>query len=187
MFAVKLALVAPVGIVTEAGTVTALLLLARLTVVADVAAAVSPAVQASATAPLKELEAQESAFSVGVAAACPVPLRLTVAVAALLPIITEPLKEPAVVGSKVTVKATAWPGLRVIGKLPPETAKPGPPAEMPLMVSVPLPEDVTVTDLVVGVFRATDPNDRLVGLTVIAGDEDPAGETLTTKVFETPP
>jgi hypothetical protein len=185
--AVNPALAAPAGMVTEAGTVTALLLLARLTVVADVAAVVSPTVQASATAPLRELAAQENEFSVGVAAACPVPLRLTVAVAALLPIVTEPLKEPAVVGSNVTVNATAWPWFRVMGKLPPETAKPAPPADMPLMVSAPLPEDVTVKDRVVGVFRATVPNDRLVGLTVMADDEDPAGETFTVKVFEAPP
>jgi hypothetical protein len=62
--AVKLALVAPEAIVTEAGTVTALLLLARLTAVALVAAEVSVTVHASVPAPISDPLLHVSALSV---------------------------------------------------------------------------------------------------------------------------
>jgi hypothetical protein len=99
--AVKLALVAPDAIVTDAGTVTELELLVKATVVAAVAAELSDTVQASVTAPVSVALVQESAL--GVAGACPVPLRLIVAVEALLLIATDPVKAPAVVGSKLIV------------------------------------------------------------------------------------
>ena len=51
--------------VTEAGTITALLLLDKLTVVAVVAAAVSVTVQESVPAPVSELLLHESALSAG--------------------------------------------------------------------------------------------------------------------------
>jgi hypothetical protein len=101
--AVKLALVAPDAIVTEAGIVTAVLLLDKATVVAVVAAEVSETVQAVVPAPVSDPLLQERALSV--AGACPDPLRLMVAVAALLLIATEPVKFPAVVGSKLIVSA----------------------------------------------------------------------------------
>jgi hypothetical protein len=100
---VKLALDAPAAMVTEAGTVAALLLLDKLTAVAVVAAEVSVTVQASVPAPVSELLLHEIVLSV--AAACPVPLRPMVAVPvdAVLPIVTDPLKAPAVAGSKPIV------------------------------------------------------------------------------------
>jgi hypothetical protein len=99
--AVNAALVDPEAIVTEAGTVTALLLLAKVTVVAVVAADVSVTVQASVPAPVSDPLLQESALNVD--AVCPVPLRVTVAVDALLLIVTAPVNEPAAVGSKLIV------------------------------------------------------------------------------------
>lgn len=99
--AVKLALLAPDAIVTEAGTVTAVVLLANVTVVAEVAAEVRDTVHASVPAPVSDPLLQESTLSV--AGACPVPLRVTVAVDALLLIATDPVKLPAVVGSKLIV------------------------------------------------------------------------------------
>ena len=101
--AVKLALDAPAAIVTEAGTVTALLLLDKLTVVAWSLPTVSVTVQASVPAPVSDPLLQETALSV--AGACPVPLRLIVALPAeaLLLIVTDPLKAPAVAGSKLIV------------------------------------------------------------------------------------
>jgi hypothetical protein len=102
---VKLALVAPEAIVTEAGKVTELLLLVKATVVAAGAAELSDTVQASVPAPVSDPLLHESALSV--AGACPVPLRLTVAVDALLLIVTEPAKFPAVVGSKLIVSVAA--------------------------------------------------------------------------------
>lgn len=185
--AVKLALVEPMGMVTDAGTVTALLLLARATVVADVAAAVRPTVQASDPAPVSEAAVQESAVRVGVGGACPVPLRLTVAVVALLVMVIDPVKEPAVVGSNVTVRAADCPWGRLMGKLPLETAKPVPDAATLLMVRVALPEEVMVSAFGVGVLRFTEPNESLAGLTVMAGDDEPAGETFTWKDLVTPP
>jgi hypothetical protein len=62
--AVKLAAVAPEAIVTDAGTVTALLLLVRLTVVAVVAADDNVAVHASVVAPVSDPLVQESEVKV---------------------------------------------------------------------------------------------------------------------------
>jgi hypothetical protein len=63
--AVKLALAAPAAIVTEDGTVTAELLLARLTIVEALAAALNAAVQLVVPAPVKEVLAQLRPVSVG--------------------------------------------------------------------------------------------------------------------------
>ena len=105
--AVKAAVVAPLATVTDAGTVTALLLLLRLTVRPPLfAAAVRVTVQASVVAPVSELLLQETALSAGTS--WPVPLRLTVAVppeVALLEMVSVPVAAPAVVGSKVTTSA----------------------------------------------------------------------------------
>jgi hypothetical protein len=66
-----------------------------------VAADVSVTVQASVPAPVSDPLLQESALNVD--AVCPVPLRVTVAVDALLLIVTAPVNEPAAVGSKLIV------------------------------------------------------------------------------------
>jgi hypothetical protein len=71
--------------------------------------------------------------------------------------------------------------------VPPETEKPVPLAVTLLRVSTPVPDDVIITLFDVGAFRVIVPNDTLVGLTVIAGDADAAGESSTAKVFDTPP
>jgi hypothetical protein len=99
--AVKAALADPLGTVTDAGTETALLLLARLTAMALVAADVRLTVQASVAAPVSELLLHETALSA--TADWPVPLRFTVVVApvaALLVKVSAPLAAPAAVGSK---------------------------------------------------------------------------------------
>jgi hypothetical protein len=101
--AVKVAVVAPAATVTEVGTVTAELLLARLTVKPPVgAAAFSVTVQLSVPAAVMELLAQLSALSTGT----PVPLRLTAVeapVEELLVMVSELETAPAVVGSNCTV------------------------------------------------------------------------------------
>ena len=101
--AVKLALLAPAATVTEAGTVTALLLLARFTTNPPLAAAVfSVTVQVSVPAPVIDPLLQLSPFSTGT----PVPLRLTkveAPVDELLVMVREPEAAPAVVGSNCTV------------------------------------------------------------------------------------
>jgi hypothetical protein len=101
--AVKAALVAPLGTIMDAGTVTALLLLLRFTLRPPLfAGKVRLTVQASVVAPVRELLVQETALSA--AGAWPVPLRLTVAVppaVALLVMVRVPVTAPAAVGSKV--------------------------------------------------------------------------------------
>jgi len=101
--AVKLALVAPAATVTEVGTVTDELLLARLTAKPPVgAAAFRVTVQLSVPAPVIEPLAQLSPLNAGT----PVPLRLTtveVPLEELLVMVSEPEAAPAVVGSNCTV------------------------------------------------------------------------------------
>jgi hypothetical protein len=98
-FAVKVALIAPAGTVTRLGTATALALLPRLTLRPPVGAAPDKlTVHESASDPVMEVLLQEIAFTVG-ATVVPVPLRLTVAVGALLEIVSWPVAELAVVGS----------------------------------------------------------------------------------------
>ncbi len=96
--AVNAALVAVAGTVTEPGTVTALLVLPRLTLMPPVGAAPDRlTVQASASAPVIEVLLQETALTVG-RTGIPVPLRLTVAIGALLEIVICPVAELAAVG-----------------------------------------------------------------------------------------
>ena len=158
--AVNVALDAPAATVTEAGTVTALLLLVRPTGVALAAAPVSVTVQASVAAPVTEPLLQETALTAG----CPVPLSAMVAAVALLVIVTVPLAAPATVGSKPTVKVAVCPGFSVNGALIPDTENPAPVTETPLMVSPAVPDDVTVTDWLVAVFSRSVPKARLVEL-----------------------
>ncbi len=178
----KPALVAPDAIVTDAGTVIALLLLDNVAVVALVAAEVSETVQASVPAPVRDPLLQDTALSV--AGACPVPLRLIVAAAALLAIVTEPVNAPAVVGSKLMVSVAAWPGFSVTGKVTPESPKPVPATEAPLMFSAAVPEDVRVTVFVTVVFSASVPNATLAALKVSAGE---TAFRVRLTVFVTPP
>ena len=98
-FAEKAAVVAVAGTVTEAGTVTALLLLASATLRPPVGAEPDRVtVQVSASAPVMEVLLQDTALTVGVTVV-PVPLRVTVAAGALLAIVNCPVEEPALVGS----------------------------------------------------------------------------------------
>jgi len=96
----KLAVVAPADTVTEAGTVTALLLLASVTACPPVGAAeLSVTVQLSVPAPVMDELEQVRLLRVGPR---PVPVRLTVAVALveeLLEMVRAPVAAPAVVGS----------------------------------------------------------------------------------------
>jgi hypothetical protein len=97
-FAVNAALVAVAGTVTEPGTVTALLLLARETLRPPVGAEPdSVTVHASAKDPVIEVLPQDIPLTVGVTVV-PVPLRLIVAAGAVLEIDNWPATELAVVG-----------------------------------------------------------------------------------------
>jgi hypothetical protein len=106
-FAVNDALVAVAGTVTEAGTVTILLLLVRLTLTPPVGAEPDRlTTQESANDPVIDALLQLTALMFGVTVV-PVPLRLTVAEGALLAIVNTPLVEMAEVGSNWTVSTTA--------------------------------------------------------------------------------
>ena len=90
-FATNAALVAVAGTVTEPGTATELLLLTRLTVRPPVGAAPDRlTVHTSASDPVIEVLLQETALTAGITA-MPAPLMLTVAVGALLVIVTMPV------------------------------------------------------------------------------------------------
>ena len=101
--AVKFALVAPAATVTEAGTVTAALLLARLTASPPLAAAAfSVTVQLSVPEPISDPFAQISPVSTGT----PVPLSVMaveVPVEELLVSVNVPAAAPLLVGSNCTV------------------------------------------------------------------------------------
>jgi len=104
--AVNPALLDPAGTVTEPGTLTAVLVLDRLTASPPLpAAAVRVTVQASLPDPVNELVAQLSPLSVA-APLIPVPLRLTAAALgeALSLMLIAPLAVPETVGSKTTVR-----------------------------------------------------------------------------------
>jgi hypothetical protein len=102
--AVKPALDAPAATFTVAGTVTALLLLARLTVNPPLAAATFKATeQLSDPAPATELLLQVSPVNAGM----PVPLRLIAVelpVDELLVSVSDPVIAPAAAGSSCTVR-----------------------------------------------------------------------------------
>jgi len=99
-FAVKVAVVAVAGIVSEAGTFTLVLLLASATVMPPFGAEPDRAtLQLSAKDPTMEELLQESALNVG-AVVVPFPLRLTACVPALLAMVRWPEVEPAAVGLK---------------------------------------------------------------------------------------
>jgi hypothetical protein len=173
----KVTLVVLGAMVTEAGTITAVLLLLRLTIVPLLgAAALRITVHASVPAPVKDELIQEIALGT----ATPVPLKLTVVdelVDELLLIRIWPLVAPLTVGSNWTVREALCPGFRVKGKLIPEMEKPVPVmvAEFTVTAVVPIEERVRVCEA--RVFTATSPkamfavlNDR-VGVEAITGAE----------------
>ena len=167
--AVNDALVAPAATVTEAGTVTAALLLVRLTANPPVpAAAVRVSVHASLPAPVIDPFAHDRLLSTP-GAASPVPLRAIVAVpppAALLVRLMVPVAAPAAAGSNCTLKVAVWPGLRVSGKLTPDIEKPAPVMVAALTITEAVPDEVSVTACVAGVFTTTSPKARLDVLSV---------------------
>lgn len=97
--AIKVVLLAVAGIVTELGTVTALLPLDRATLTPPVGAEpVRLTVQESASDPVMDVLLHDTALTVGVTA-IPVPLRLMEAVGAVLEIVICPVAALVLVGS----------------------------------------------------------------------------------------
>jgi len=159
--ALKLAVVVPAGTLTEFGTVTASLLLARLTETPPVAAdAFNVTEQLSVADPVIEALLQVREVSMGT----PVPDKLTVEVAPLeelLLIVNVPVAEPAEVGSNCTVSVAVWLGLKVSGKVAPETVNPAPAAAAESTVAAAVPVEYKVTVRVTGEFTFALPKLKL--------------------------
>ena len=166
-------MVAPEATFTEAGTVTAELLLARLTTNPPLAAATfSVTVQLSVPAPVIDALLQVKPLNAGV----PEPLRLTtvdVPLEELLVKVNDPVSAPAAVGSNCIVSVAVELGLRVSGNVAPETVKPGPATVPALMVTATVPVEDSVTVCVVAVFTFTLPKPMLPALTLSVGTPDP--------------
>jgi hypothetical protein len=168
--AVKLALVAPEAIVTEAGTVTELELLVKATVVAVVAAEVSDTVQASVPDPVSVVLVQARLLRlVAGGPAAPVPDSDTTCVAALLVMVSVPAMAPAVDGLKDTFNVSVPPGASVTGKLVGASENPVPATDIPVTVSAAVPEDVAVTLFVATLPSVTVPKAKPEALSVIPG------------------
>ena len=137
-------MVAPVATVTEAGTITAELLLARLTGKPPLtAAAFSVTVQLSVPTPVIDPLLQLSPLNTGT----PVPVRLIkveVPLVELLVKVNEPESAPAAVGSNCTVSVAVEFGLIVSGKVAPETVKPAPATVAALTVTAEEPVEDSV-------------------------------------------
>lgn len=154
--------------VTTAGTVTAALLLERFTLTPSLATfEVSDTVQASVPAPVIDPLLQESAFSVGVPCATPVPLRPISAVALTdesLTIINWPATAPVLAGSNCTFRTTVAPGFIKIGRPAPGIENPEPDSAASPNVTGAVPVEVRVRDLVAAVLMPTLPNEMLDAL-----------------------
>jgi hypothetical protein len=187
---VKEALVAPAATVTVAGTVTAELLADKLTLKPPLGAgALSATLQASVAAPVMDPLAQVNPLKAGAGAAVPVPVRLIAAVVPLellllLVMVSVPATAPAAVGSNLTLNTVVCPGLRVSGKVVPETVKPVPVIVGALMVTERLPAEPKVRDCVVGVFSTTLPKATVVALVVRVRV---AAKSWSATVLEMPP
>jgi hypothetical protein len=170
----KLTLVVPEATVTEAGTVTAELLLIKPTLRPPLAAAAfSVTVQASVPAPVIEEFEQVSELTTGT----PVPLRLIeveVPDEELLERMSEPVTEPAVVGLNSTVSVVVCPAFKVSGKVAPEIEKPAPVSVAALTVTTPVPFELRVNDCDVEVFTDMLPKLKLVELTFSVGTAAPS-------------
>jgi hypothetical protein len=76
---------------------------------------------------------------------------------------------PTVVGLKVSVRLSAWPGLSFAGRLTDDVENPVPDTEIVLIVSAAVPVEVRVTVWVVELFTTTAPNEILFAFTLSAG------------------
>jgi hypothetical protein len=181
--AVKPALDAPAATVTVAGTVTAELLLARLTANPPVgAAAFNVTVQLSVPVVVIAEFVQVNPASTGTA----VPLRPTtvdVPVDELLVNVSDPAAEPAAVGLNFTVRIAVCVGFNVRGKVAPETEKPDPLRASALTVTDADPVEDKTRVCVCGAPTGTLVKLTLAGLTVKTGVDAPRASA---KACDTP-
>ena len=82
-------------------------------------------------------------------------------------------------------RVAAWPGFNVIGKVPPEIAKPAPVTAAALTVTGTVPVEVKVIGCgAAAVFTTTLPNAKLVALMLSAGTD---AFNCRAKVLDRPP
>jgi len=164
-FAVKFVLLAPAGTITEAGTLTRGLLLARPTTNPPLrAVAFNVTVQLSATEPVIDELAQVTPVNTGT----PVPLSPTTVELPLEELLAReicPAAAPEAVGSNCTLSVAVWPGASVIGRLAPEIEKPVPDSDAALTVTGTVPVEERTTDCEAGEFTGTFPKATLEVLT----------------------
>jgi hypothetical protein len=168
--AVNDALAEPAGTITEAGTVTMLLLLARLTLAPPLAAAAfRVAVQTLEPEPVNDAASQDSPLS----AVVPVPLRIITVgdpVVELLEMLNCPVTEPADVGSNCTVNVAVCVGFKVTGNETPEIVKPTPISVAEFIVTGTLPVELNVNCWLIAVLTGWFPNVTLPALKLSVGD-----------------
>jgi hypothetical protein len=146
--AVKAADVALAGTVAEAGTLTAELLLDRVTTCPpEGAGALRLTVHGSVPVPVMELLAQVIE-EIEPVADIPAALMFTVMlpVEELLAIVKIPVNVLTWGEVKVSVSLAVWPGLRVAGSVTPDAANKDPATERLEIVTGPVPVDVRVID-----------------------------------------
>lgn len=162
----KLALVVPEATVTDAGTVTAVELLARLTADPLLSAAVFRlTVQTSVPDPVMEPWVHDSPLTI----ATPSPDRPTLLARPsdeVLVSFNSPLEFPAAVGSNCRARFAVSPGFKVIGNVAPEAANPVPDSVAAFTVTAEVPVDDKVTACVAEALTSTLPKSTLLALTV---------------------
>jgi hypothetical protein len=181
-FAVNPALLAFAGTVTDGGTFTAELLLARFTLNPPVGAvALKATVHASVPDPAIEALAQETALRDG-AFVVPVPLTLTTVAAPVeesLVIVSCPFAVPAVFGLNCRFTVVAWPGPKVSGKTAPDIVNPVPVRVAALMVTGMPPTEDKVRGFTDCVFTVTLPKAMLLAFMLSV---DSAASSFNAKV-----
>lgn len=87
----------------------------------------------------------------------------------LLLTVSCPVTGPTLVGSKVSVSVSDWPGFNVAGRLTAEAEKPLPVVEIEFTVTGPVPLELSVRLCVVALFSTIAPNEMLVAFSVSVG------------------
>lgn len=145
--AVNAALVPLAATETDAGTVTAALLLARLTLnPLEDAAAVSVTVHASDPAPVMEDVLQETLLTAAVATPAPLILTTTLPWDELLATVSTPVKLLTLKGANLNVSVAVCPGLIATGVVIPAALNNDPATVIPEIVTGTVPVELRVTD-----------------------------------------
>lgn len=162
----KLALFTPEVTVTDAGTVTAVLLLDRVTADPLLSAGVfSVTVQTSAPDPVIDPSAHVSSLMI----ATPCPDRVILRIRPSEEVFANansPVDAPAAEGSNWRLTVAVSPGFRVRGNVAPEAAKPAPLSVAALTVTGAVPVDDRVTACVAEALTSTSPKSKLPALTL---------------------